>query len=106
MELKEFSFEDESWPDWPDRYAVLFVDSQDPGDSDRYVINAGDSSASTTIYPAAIDHWLHMLTWVRAHWEQVQRDNQAAEAIKAGIAEPVQDPREFDDSEGVREEDG
>lgn len=106
MELKEFTFEDEDFPDWPDRYAVLYVDEQTGGESEKYVMNAQDAPGATTIHPHEVDNWLHILTWIRAHHEQVERDSEARKAIEAGIAEKVVDPRELDDSVGVTEEDG
>lgn len=106
MELKEFAFDDPDWPQWPDKYAVLFVDGEHGPEDTHYVLNAAEPGSHLRVRPEEIDHYIQMLIWCRAHAEQVERDHETERAVKAGIAEPVVDPRTFVDSQGVTEEDG
>lgn len=106
MELKEFFFPDDEL--LPSRYAVLYIeDKLETLSDERYLIQGdGIEGPRWVVQPYQIDELMHMLTWIRAHHEDVERESEAAQAVQEGNASEWEPPQERDDSAGVIEEDG
>lgn len=102
MELKSFLFtHPESKDDWIEEYTVLYREGG-KYNTEIYILNAESPAEALAIYPAEIDHYLTILTWMKEHQEAKAEEK----AIRNGDAEPISNRDKLLDSEHVLEEDG